>query len=147
MSSSDSSFSAAWVSTYSRRRTINGWPHTLLLGLLLGGLLGSTTGSTAGSGSTATTARRDGGELGGTLRDELLHVLVNVFASICCGQRAEFAYLVDVLAVKLGEELLKALVVSLNTDGLEDGLDVGGRGRGVATQAEEEVRSKVLHFG
>lgn len=52
----------------------------------------------------------------------------------------------DVLALKLGDELVEALGVSLNTDGLEDSLDVGSGGAGVATEAEEEVGSEVLHF-
>ena len=57
------------------------------------------------------------------------------------------SYLVDVLALKLGDQGLEAVLVSLNANGLKDGLDIGGRGGGVATQAEEEVRSEVLHFG
>lgn len=59
-----------------------------------------------------------------------------------CGQ----PYLLDVLALKLGNELVEAVGVSLNTDRLEDGLDVGSGGAGVATEAEEEVGSEVLHF-
>lgn len=55
-------------------------------------------------------------------------------------------YLVDVLALKLRDELLKTLVISLNADGLKDLLDVSGLGRGVATEAEEKVCSEVLHF-
>jgi hypothetical protein len=56
------------------------------------------------------------------------------------------SYLVDVLALKLGEELLQALIVSLNANGGEDTLDVGGGGGLVATEAEEEVSCEVLHF-
>jgi len=56
------------------------------------------------------------------------------------------AHLVDVLALELGDELLKAVAVSLNADGLEDRLDVGGRGGGVAAEGEEEVSRQVLHF-
>ena len=57
------------------------------------------------------------------------------------------SYLVDVLALKLRQELVQALLVGLDTDGLEDLLDVGGAGRGVAAQGEEEVSCEVLHFG
>jgi hypothetical protein len=54
-------------------------------------------------------------------------------------------YLVDVLALQLLEESLKAVIISLNTNGVEDALDVlGGRG-GVAGKAEEEVSCQVLH--
>jgi hypothetical protein len=56
------------------------------------------------------------------------------------------AYLVDVLALKLGDELLKAVAVGLDADRLKDGLDVGSRRRGVAAEAEEEVSCEVLHF-
>lgn len=49
------------------------------------------------------------------------------------------SYLVDVLALKLGEELLETLVISLNTDGGEDSLDVRGAGAVVAAEAEKEV--------
>lgn len=58
----------------------------------------------------------------------------------------EFAHLVDVLALELGEELLETLVVRLNADRLENGLDVGSRGGGVAAEGEEEVGSEVLHL-
>jgi hypothetical protein len=54
--------------------------------------------------------------------------------------------LLNVLVLKLGEELLKTLIVSIDTDGLENALDVRGGRRGVAGEAEEEVGSKVLHF-
>jgi hypothetical protein len=57
-----------------------------------------------------------------------------------------YAYLLDVLAGKLRDELVEALTLSVNTDGGEDGLDVLGRGRLVASEVEEEVCSEVLHF-
>lgn len=57
------------------------------------------------------------------------------------------AYLLDVLAGKLRDELVEALTLSVNTDGGEDGLDVLGRGRLVASEVKEEVSSEVLHFG
>lgn len=56
------------------------------------------------------------------------------------------SYLGDVLALKLGEESLQAVIVSLNTDGGEDVLNVLGRRRVVASEAEEEVSGEVLHF-
>jgi hypothetical protein len=54
-------------------------------------------------------------------------------------------YLVDILALELRDELLKTLIVSLDTDGLEDLLDVGGGRRGVATKAKEKVSREMLH--
>jgi hypothetical protein len=49
------------------------------------------------------------------------------------------SYLVDVLALELGEELLETFVISFDTDGAEDSLDVFGAGAVVATEAEKEV--------
>jgi hypothetical protein len=79
----------------------------LLLLLLLGGLRsglslsGATSGSsTTGSGSTTGTAGGNGSKLLGTGSDEL----------------------VDVLALKLGDQLVKTVGVSLDTNGLKDGL-------------------------
>ena len=57
------------------------------------------------------------------------------------------SYLVDVLALELGDEGLEAVLIGLDTDGLKDGLDVLGGGGGVATEAEEKVSCEVLHFG
>lgn len=57
-----------------------------------------------------------------------------------------WSYLVEVLALELGNELVKALGVGLNANGLKDGLDISGRGGGVATEGEEEVSGQVLHF-
>lgn len=56
------------------------------------------------------------------------------------------SYLIDVLALELFEELVQAIRISLNTDGIEDALDVCGGGGGVATEAEEEVGCEVLHL-
>jgi hypothetical protein len=56
------------------------------------------------------------------------------------------SYLVDVLALELGEELGEALLISLNTDGAENLLDVRSGGGGVATEGEEHVCCDVLHF-
>lgn len=57
-----------------------------------------------------------------------------------------YAYLLDVLAGELRDELVEALTLSVNTDGGEDGLDVLGRGGLVASEVEEEVSGEVLHF-
>lgn len=56
------------------------------------------------------------------------------------------SYLRDVLALKLGDEGVQALIVSLNADGRENGLDILGGRAGVATEAEEEESGDVLHF-
>jgi hypothetical protein len=53
---------------------------------------------------------------------------------------------VDVLALELGDEFVEAFIVGLDSDGREDLLDVGGGGRGVASDLEEEVGSNVTHF-
>lgn len=55
-------------------------------------------------------------------------------------------YLVDVLARELRDELLETLILGLNADGAEDGLDVLSRGGGVAAEVEQEVSCEVLHF-
>ena len=67
-------------------------------------------------------------------------------AGLCLLCLSVASYLVDVLALELRDELLEALLIGLDTDGVEDLLDVGGRGRGVAAEAEEQVSRKVLHF-
>lgn len=56
------------------------------------------------------------------------------------------SYLVDVLALELGDELVEALGVSLNANGLEDLLDIGGLGGIVAAKLEQENSCEVLHF-
>jgi predicted permease len=79
----------------------------LLLLLLLGGLGSGLLSSTASgrssatrSGTTTGSTRGNGSELGRALLDEL----------------------VDVLALKLGDQLLETVVVGLDTDGFEDRL-------------------------
>ena len=73
----------------------------LLLLLLLGLLSGTASGSsTTGSGGATGTTRGNGSKLLGTGSDEL----------------------VDVLALKLGDQLVKTVGVSLDTNGLKDGL-------------------------
>jgi len=56
------------------------------------------------------------------------------------------AYLVDVLALELLKEGAEALLVGVNANGAEDGLDVLSGRRGVAGQAEEEESCEVLHL-
>lgn len=118
----------------------------LLLLLLLGGgsglLSGSSTTSGGSGGTSGSTTGGDGSELLGTLGDQLQ----NVLASCSSWQNVVSSYLLDVLALELSNELVKALRVGLNTNGLKDSLDVGSRGAGVATKTEEEVGRKVLHF-
>ena len=128
----------------------------LLLLLLLGSVGGgSTTGGSGATGSgTTSTAAGNGGQLGRSLGDQLLLRKRPMLAILLfrIGKSLEFfivafrSYLVDVLALELRDELLEALLIGLDTDGVEDLLDVGGRGRGVAAEAEEQVSRKVLHF-
>lgn len=54
--------------------------------------------------------------------------------------------LVDVLALELRDELLKALIVGLDTDGTKDLLHIPSRGGGVPTNLEEQVCSNVTHL-
>lgn len=53
-------------------------------------------------------------------------------------------YLVDVLALELGDELLETLSVWVDADGLEEFGDIFGAGAVVATEAEEEVCSEAI---
>jgi hypothetical protein len=135
-----------------------------LLLLLSGRGLGSTTGSSSGATSSGTTtaSRWDGCELGGSLRDELCGVSC-LFGHAESRTDCASTYLVDVLALQLRDELLQALVIGLDTDGLKDllwcvckyarscrrfgrtNLDVAGGRRGVSTKAEEKVCCEVLH--
>jgi hypothetical protein len=55
-------------------------------------------------------------------------------------------YLVDVLALELGEKSVKAIIISFDTDRFENFLDVLGGRRRVATEGEEKVSCEVLHF-
>lgn len=52
----------------------------------------------------------------------------------------------EVLALELSDDLLEAVGVSVNADGGEDLLDVGGSGGLIASEGEEEVSCEVLHF-
>ena len=64
-----------------------------------------------------------GSELGGTLSDQL----------------------VDVLAVEFRDELLKAVLICINADRAEYGLDVFGAWGGVTAELKEEVGSDMAH--
>lgn len=55
-------------------------------------------------------------------------------------------YLVDVLALELGDELLETLSVWVDADGLEEFGDVFGARTVVATEAEEEVCSEAIEM-
>jgi hypothetical protein len=118
--------------------------HTLdlLLSLLLSG--GAASGSTASSGSSTTsTTRWNGGQLAGTLSDQLPRIsLLNLLLPACI----DSAYLLEILALELGDQGGETLIVSLDSDGLEDLLDVLLGGGGVATDGEEEVCCEVLHL-
>jgi len=58
----------------------------------------------------------------------------------------DIAYLVEVLALELGEESRDALAIDIDTDGLDDLGDVGLRWAGVTTEGEEKVCCEILHF-
>jgi hypothetical protein len=95
----------------------------LLLFLLLGlGLLsgGSTASGSTTSATAATAAGRDGGELRRAGGDQLFRISCGFPGVPWCK-----SYLVDVLALKLAEELVKAVLLSVDADGLEDGLRKG----------------------
>jgi hypothetical protein len=76
------------------------------------------------------------------------HVCVGASHLCACANFAESvsAYLVDVLALELLKEGREALLVGVNANRAEDGLNVLSRGGGVAGQAEEEVSCHVLHL-
>lgn len=61
-------------------------------------------------------------------------------------KRYKATYLVEVLALELRDQALQAGVISLDANGLEERLDVGGGGAGVATNGKEKVSCEVLHF-
>jgi hypothetical protein len=54
-------------------------------------------------------------------------------------------YGVDVLVLELREKGGESLIVSLNSDGLEDSLDAGSGWSGAA-ERDEEVCCEILHF-
>lgn len=117
----------------------------LLLLLLLGSRgvssRGSASSSRSRSGSSSNgTAGRDGGQLLGTLLDQLFVELVcSPQVTLLGNAIAIYAYLVDVLALKLLEQRVDARLLSLDAHRAEDLLDVLSRGGGVAAEAEKEV--------
>lgn len=56
------------------------------------------------------------------------------------------AYLLEVLALEFTDQGGETVVISLDSDGLEDGLDILLRGGGVAAEGQEEVCCEVLHL-
>jgi len=56
------------------------------------------------------------------------------------------SYLLDVLALKLGDELVETVRLGVDANRLKNSLDVGGSGGLVAAELEEEVCGEVLHF-
>jgi ubiquinone/menaquinone biosynthesis C-methylase UbiE len=61
-------------------------------------------------------------------------------------KNADITNLLEVLALELRDDLLETVTLSVDADGGENGLDVGGGGGLVAGKGEEEVGSEVLHF-
>jgi hypothetical protein len=57
-----------------------------------------------------------------------------------------YSYLLEILALKLRDQGLETVIISLDSDGLEDGLDIFLGWGGVSTEGEEEVSCEVLHF-
>lgn len=55
-------------------------------------------------------------------------------------------YVVNVLALELRDQGVETVGVSLNANGLKDGLDISGRGRLVTAECKEKVSCEVLHF-
>ena len=55
------------------------------------------------------------------------------------------SYLVNILALKLGDQAVEAAVVSLDADGAQNLLNIGCRRGGVSTEGEEEVCCEMLH--
>ena len=52
----------------------------------------------------------------------------------------------EVLVIYLLVIYLGATLISLDTDRLEDPLDVRSRRRGIATKAEKKISCKIFHF-
>jgi hypothetical protein len=126
----------------------------LLLLLSRSSLLSSAASSSSAtsSSSAAGTTAGNGGKLLGTLGDELqtpqlaTKLQCHRLYALCAVAYPLMPYLVDVLAFELADEGVETVVVSLDTDGAEDLLDVLGRGRRVAADGEEQVSCEMLHF-
>lgn len=56
-------------------------------------------------------------------------------------------YLLQILALKLTDQLVQAVVVGFDANGVENLLDILCGWGGVATEAEEKVSCEVLHYG
>lgn len=63
-----------------------------------------------------------------------------------CLAHGRIADLLDVLALELADELGEAVLLGVNTDGGQDGLDVLGLRGVLAAELEEEVCCEVLHL-
>jgi hypothetical protein len=57
-----------------------------------------------------------------------------------------YSYLLEIFALELGDQGLQTVIISFNSDGLEDGLDILLGWGGVSTEGEEEVSCEVFHF-
>jgi hypothetical protein len=57
------------------------------------------------------------------------------------------AYLLNVLALELGDQSGETLIISFDSNGLENALDVLCRRRRVTAEGEEKICCEVLHFG
>merc|ERR1711872_1052561 len=75
-------------------------------------------------------------------RRERLHHLRRAWTPASCYLSDE---LVDVLAAQLGNDLLQLLLVGVDSDGGDDGLNVGSLGAGVAAEDGQKVSSHVTH--
>lgn len=98
--------------------------------------------STTSCCPTSTSARWDRCEFRSTLRDQLRKDV-----SLCRANRSLQAstYFLQVFALKLRDQFVQALVVCVNSYGGKDILDILGRRRSVATEAEKEVCCEMLH--
>ena len=59
----------------------------------------------------------------------------------------DHAYLIDILALELADERVKAVVVSFDADCAEDAFHIICGRRGVTAEAEKKVRCEMLHCG
>jgi hypothetical protein len=121
----------------------------LLFLLLLNSLFGGTGSSTTSSGGTTrdSTTAGDGSKLGSAFLNQLkiwevmsVVELANVILACLT------SYLVDVLAFNGREEGSDTGVLSLDTNGGENSLDLIARGSGIATGSQQKVSSEVFHF-
>merc|ERR1719367_694954 len=102
-------------------RLLSGFFLLLLLGGFGSGTTAATSSSCGRGGGSAT--GRHGSKLLGSLGDQLLNAL----------------------ATEFGDDLVKLLLLDVDTDVRDDGGDVIGRGRSVAAQHGQKVSSHVTH--